>query len=101
MLTTFRWNAVLAEGAAHPAGQEMEADVVIVGGGLGGCAAALAALCTDPMLRERQIRETNILTWRISDYVGEPGYRVEMASPEMNYTHKSSYIRRSDPKWMS
>ncbi len=42
-LTPFPWNSALSAGATHPNDQEHEADIIIVGGGLGGCAAALAA----------------------------------------------------------
>lgn len=38
-----RERSALAQPAGHPAAREMKADLVIIGGGLGGCAAALAA----------------------------------------------------------
>lgn len=37
------WNTVLASALNSPPGDELKADVIIIGGGLGGCAAALAA----------------------------------------------------------
>ena len=37
------WNAALASALSRPWGDELKSDVVIIGGGLGGCAAALAA----------------------------------------------------------
>ena len=37
------WNSTLASGGIRNHGKEMRSDIVIIGGGLGGCAAALAA----------------------------------------------------------
>jgi hypothetical protein len=40
---SFGWKASLASSLIRPLGDELKSDIVIIGGGLGGCAAALAA----------------------------------------------------------
>ena len=42
-MSSFGWNAALASSLNSPSGDEIKADVIIIGGGLGACAAALAA----------------------------------------------------------
>ena len=42
-MSSFGWNAALASTLNGPSGDEIKADVIIIGGGLGACAAALAA----------------------------------------------------------
>jgi hypothetical protein len=42
-MSPFYWNSTLASILARQAGNELHSNIVIVGGGLGGCAAALAA----------------------------------------------------------
>ena len=37
------WNAAFASSLNHPFGTELKGDIIVIGGGLGGCAAALAA----------------------------------------------------------
>ena len=42
-LSTGAWNATFASALQIPPGEELKSDIVIIGGGLGACAAALAA----------------------------------------------------------
>ena len=42
-ISTFGWNAGLASVLNRPWGDELKSDIIIIGGGLGACAAALAA----------------------------------------------------------
>jgi len=42
-ISSVGWNAALASALNSPSGDEIKADVIIIGGGLGACAAALAA----------------------------------------------------------
>ena len=42
-ISPFNWNFALAPACTRQAGDELQGDIVIIGGGLGGCAAALAA----------------------------------------------------------
>ena len=42
-LSTFGWNTTLASVLNEPLGDELKSDIIIIGGGLGACAAALAA----------------------------------------------------------
>ena len=42
-ISSFSWNATLASVLQQPLGDELKSDIIIIGGGLGACAAALAA----------------------------------------------------------
>ncbi|TFH26452.1 MAG: FAD-dependent oxidoreductase, partial [Bacteroidia bacterium] len=42
-ISSFGWNATLASSLRRPLGEELKSDIIIIGGGLGACAAALAA----------------------------------------------------------
>ncbi len=42
-ISPFWWDSGLASGMARQDGKEQQSDIVILGGGLGGCAAAMAA----------------------------------------------------------
>ncbi len=42
-ISCFGWNATLASVLDRPLGDELKSDIIIIGGGLGACAAALAA----------------------------------------------------------
>ncbi len=43
ILSSSAWNAAFASALHSPPGDELQSDIIIIGGGLGGCAAALAA----------------------------------------------------------